>query len=514
MMKMTITRRLLLLGSSALALLAALPRLTSAQSTRSRLTFVLVNDIYQMSEQPAPDGQPRGGFARLAAVVKAERAKGPVIFVHAGDTLSPSLMSGIDQGEHIMVLTNMIAPDVFVPGNHEFDFGKNVFFKRMAEAKFPVFCANILNSDGTLAKGMQERTILTFDGIRIGIAAATDEEAVILSSPGDLKFPRAVETIEKQAAALRKEGADIVVACVHTGRAKDEEMYRMKSADIILSGHDHDLWLNYDGRTVAAESSFDAHFVTCVDVTFTLRTNEGRREVLWHPEFRIVDTRTVTPDPDVLAVVGGYEKTLSSTLDIAIATTAVELDSRNATVRTQEAAIGNLIADAMRAEADADIAITNGGGIRSGRIYPPGATLTRRDVMAELPFNNHISVLELSGRSVRAALENGFSYLPRPAGRFPQVSGLKVVVDPSRPVGQRVLSVEVGGKPLDDITIYRIATNDFMSRGGDGYEMFNNVREIIPGHDGPLMTNAVIEYLQTIKTVRTGVDGRIVFRQG
>ena len=513
-MKMALTRRLLLLGSSALALIASLPRLSGAQATRSRVTFVLVNDIYQMSEQPAPDGQPRGGFARLAAVVKAERAKGPVIFVHAGDTLSPSLMSGIDEGEHIMVLTNMIAPDVFVPGNHEFDFGKATFFKRMAEARFPIFCANIRNPDGTLAAGLRERTIMTFDGIRIGIAAATDEEAVILSSPGDLKFPRAVETIEKQAKALRQEGADIVVACVHTGRAKDEEMYRMNVADIILSGHDHDLWVNYDGRCAAIESSYDAHFVTCIDVTFTVRTNDGRREVMWHPEFRIVDTRNVTPDAEVLAVVSGYEKKLSSTLDIAIATTAVDLDSRNATVRTQEAAIGNLIADAMRAEADAAIAITNGGGIRGGRIYSAGTTITRRDIMAELPFNNHIAVLEISGRAIRAALENGFSYLPRAAGRFPQVSGLKVVVDPSRPVGQRVVSVEADGKSLEDMKIYRLATNDFMSGGGDGYSMFDNVHEIIPGHDGPLMTNAVIEYLQKIKTVRTGVDGRIVFRQG
>ena len=169
----------------------------------------------------------------------------------------------------------------------------------MAEAKFPIFCANIRNPDGTLAAGLRERTIMTFDGIRIGIAAATDEEAVILSSPGDLKFPRAVETIEKQAAALRQEGADIVVACVHTGRAKDEEMYRMNVADIILSGHDHDLWVNYDGRSAAIESSYDAHFVTCIDVTFTVRTNDGRREVTWHPEFRIVDTRNVTPDAEV-----------------------------------------------------------------------------------------------------------------------------------------------------------------------------------------------------------------------
>jgi 2',3'-cyclic-nucleotide 2'-phosphodiesterase (5'-nucleotidase family) len=511
-MKMPVTRRLLLLGSSCLTLLAGLPRLAPAQTTRARVTFVLVNDIYQMSEQPAPDGQPRGGFARLAAVVKAERAKGPVIFVHAGDTLSPSLMSGIDQGAHIMVLTNLIAPDIFVPGNHEFDFGKEIFLKRMAEAKFPLFGANILNPDGTIAAGLKDRTILTFDGIRIGITGATDEEAVILSSPGDLKFPRAVETVERQAAALRKEGADIVVAVVHTGRAKDEEMYRLRAADIILSGHDHDLWLNYDGRTAAIESSYDAHFVTCIDVSFTTRVNEGRREVVWHPEFRIIDTRNVTPDPEVLAVVNGYENRLSAALDVPIATTAIELDSRNATVRTQEAAIGNLIADAMRAEADAEVAITNGGGIRGGRVYPAGSTISRRDVMAELPFGNHIAVLEVSGKSLRGALENGFSSLPRAAGRFPQVSGLKVVVDPSRPVGQRVLSVEAGGKPLDDRGIYRTATNDFMSRGGDGYEMFNNVREIIPGHDGPLMTNAVIEYLEKVKTVRPGADGRILIK--
>jgi 2',3'-cyclic-nucleotide 2'-phosphodiesterase (5'-nucleotidase family) len=214
----------------------------------------------------------------------------------------------------------------------------------------------------------------------------------------------------------------------------------------------------------------------------------------------------------MLAVVNGYEKKLSAALDIPIAVTAVELDSRNATVRTQEAAIGNLIADAMRAEGDAEIAITNSGGIRAGRIYPAGSSITRRDIMAELPFGNHISVLEVSGKSVRGALENGVSLLPRPAGRFPQVSGLKIVVDPSRPVGQRILSVEAGGKPLDDSKIYRLATNDFMSRGGDGYEMFNNVREIIPGHDGPLLTNAVIEYLEKIKTVRTGIDGRIVIK--
>ena len=96
-----------------------------------------------------PDGKRRGGFARLAAVVKAERAKGGhVVFAHAGDTLSPSLMSGFDRGAHIIALTNLIPPDVFAPGNHEFDFGKATFFQRMGEARFPLYAANLRDPEG------------------------------------------------------------------------------------------------------------------------------------------------------------------------------------------------------------------------------------------------------------------------------------------------------------------------------------------------------------------------------
>src|SRR5439155_1987526 len=105
----------------------------------TRVTFLLVNDSYLMGEQMTPDGRRRGGFARLAAVVQAERAKGGhVVFAHGGDTISPSFMPGIDRGAHIITLHNPIPPDIFVPGNHEFDFGKATFLQRMAEAKFPL----------------------------------------------------------------------------------------------------------------------------------------------------------------------------------------------------------------------------------------------------------------------------------------------------------------------------------------------------------------------------------------
>src|SRR5260370_2170969 len=124
----------------------------AAPDATAHITFVLVNDIYLRGDECMPDGQRRGGFARLEAVVKAERAKasatgGHTIFAHGGDTLSPSLMSGIDHGAHIMTLTNLIPPDIFVPGNHEFDFGKATFLQPLTEPNFPPYAAQPRSPD-------------------------------------------------------------------------------------------------------------------------------------------------------------------------------------------------------------------------------------------------------------------------------------------------------------------------------------------------------------------------------
>jgi len=511
---MPLTRRLFLLGSSCLSLLAGLPRLLAAEQTK--ITFILVNDIYLMNETEGPDGRMRGGFPRLAAVVKAERARGAqagrrVIFAHAGDTLSPSLLSGIDRGLHIIALTNMIPPDIFVPGNHEFDFGKQVFLQRMREAKFPLFAANMRNGDGSVLPGFKDRVIFEVDGIRVGLTGAALAETPQVANSGDIKFAPLVATVEEQCRALRREGADFVVAVVHAPRDQDQALFRSRTADLILTGHDHDLYLEYDGRTAVVESSHDAHAVTMIDLAVGIDTREGRRTV-WTAKFRVVDTADVEPDPQVLAAVRGYEAELSKEFDAPVATTNIALDSRTATMRSGEAAIGNLYADAIRSTSEADIAITNGGGLRGEKVYPPGSAITRRDVLAELPFGNHVAVIEISGKDIRAALENGFSLLPRTAGRFPQVSGLAVEADLSRPAGQRVLAVKVAGAPLDEARKYKLATNDFMARGGDGYVMFRDARALVPGHDGPLMANEVMVYLRKVGIVRTGVEGRIVFK--
>ena len=255
-----------------------------------------------------------------------------------------------------------------------------------------------------------------------------------------------------------------MVAVVHISRKQDYELFDSRTVDLILTGHDHDLFINYDARNAMAESSSDAHYVTAIDITIKIEEVDGRRRVVWWPQFRVIDTATVRPDRKVAEAVRALGRDLEKKLDVAIGTTAVALDSRNSMVRTGEAAIGNLIADAIRAATGADAAITNGGGIRANKTYPAGSPLKRRDVLAELPFGNHVAVFEMSGKDLKAAIENGLSALPQASGRFPQVSGLAIEANASQPAGQRVISIKVGNDLLQEAKIYKIATNDFVAR--------------------------------------------------
>ena len=219
------------------------------------------------------------------------------------------------------------------------------------------------------------------------------------------------------------------------------------------------------------------------------------------------------PDPGVAAIVAGFQQLLDRQMGVPLTTTAVALDSRNATVRGREAAIGNLIADAMRERARADAAIMNGGGIRGGKLYEAGTAITRRDVQAELPFGNHLVTLNIKGSGLRLAIENGLSRLPAAAGRFPQVSGMTIEFDPQRPAGSRVLSIAAGGAPLDPDKFYRVAVNDFMARGGDGYAAFAAVDPLLPLEDTPLLSDEVMVYLRDLGgSVQNQVEGRIKAR--
>lgn len=496
-------QRSLRIGLVAFAALVAMPVFAAPVT----ITFVQTNDIDRMEEL---DG--RGGFAKLAAVVEAERAKGPTLFVHSGDTISPSLLSGIDKGVHIIDILNQMKVDVMTPGNHEFDFGPDVFHARIGEATFPVVTSNIREKDGSQPKNTVDEKIVEIEGLKIGFYGLTTEDTPVVATSGDTVFNSSIETGKAKGKALRDAGADFVVAVVHTPLSVDIALVRNHAADLVLSGHDEHLLTFFDGKTALTESGAQAESIVVTRVTIDKTEKDGKTQVTWQPHFEIIDSATVTADPKIAGAVKSYQDKLDAELKVEIGTTTTALDSRRATVRGEEAAIGDLIADAMRASVGADIALTNGGGIRADKEYPAGTVLTRADVFSELPFGNKTVKLAVTGTALKAALESGFSLAEAAAGRFPQVSGLVVEVDLKQLPGMRVKSVTVNGAPLDPDKKYTLATNDYVADGGDGYVAFKDAARLISPVDAKLMASDVIDYIAAQKTIAPKPEGRIVFR--
>ncbi|WP_210496726.1 bifunctional metallophosphatase/5'-nucleotidase [Microvirga antarctica] len=470
------------------------------------IRFVQTNDIDRMSPEKG-----RGGFAKLATVIKEERAKGNTFFVHAGDTISPSLLSGFDKGAHIIDILNHMGVDAMTPGNHEFDLGPDAFRARMAEAKFDVLTSNILDGNARPANTKADK-VVDVQGIKVAFFGLTTEDTPIMSSPGSIKFGPTIAAARDKVKELRAAGADLVVAVTHTPLDVDMILTRSSGADLIISGHDEHLLAFYDGKVALTESESQANYITVIELSVMKAEKDGKTTVTWTPNFRIVDSATVKADPEIEAVIKGYEDKLSKELDIEIGMTETPLDSRRATVRGGEAAIGNLVADALRASVGADVAITNGGGLRADKQYQAGQKLTRRDILAEMPFGNTTVLMELPGDKLKAALENGVSQVREMGGRFPQVSGLVVEVDLKEPVGSRVKSVTVNGAPLDPAKTYKLATNDFMARGGDGYRAFIDGKQLVDVAASQLMATQVIDYVSKAGKIAPKVEGRVVLR--
>ena len=154
----------------------------------------------------------------------------------------------------------------------------------------------------------------------------------------------------------------------------------------------------------------------------------------------------------------------------------------------------------------------NGGGIRGGARYEPGARLTRRHVLSELPFGNATLLFRLTGAQLRKTFEHGYAELPRPSGPFLQISGAQVVVDTARKSGERVVSITIGGKPLDEKTYYSVAASDFFLRGGDGYTEFNNESLRTRVEDAQLIANDVMVYARRLDQIHLKPEGRILVK--
>lgn len=470
------------------------------------LRLLHVNDVYEIAPV---DG--KGGFAELMTLLAAERARGPSLTTLGGDMISPSLMSGVTKGTQMIELANAIGLDAAVLGNHEFDFGPEVLRRRIAESKFAWLATNVMEADGSPFDKAEAYVLREVGGLKVGLLGLVTPETEHMSSPGDgVRFASVQGTAGATVDALRAAGADVVIALTHLTIEDDRALAKaVPGIDLILGGHDHDPISWYEGGVLILKAGSDAHYLGVVDLAIEAVVDgngESKRRIV--PSWSLRSTAGVAPDPAIAALVARHTAAFDAEMDQPLVAATGEIDSRRDSVRTGEASMGSLIADALRS-LGADVGMTNGGGIRGDRVYPAGTMLTRKDILRELPFGNYALTLSLAGADLLAALESGVSQVEDKAGRFPQVSGLSFAYDPSRPPGSRVLSVEVGGAPLDPARVYTVATTDYLARGGDGYAPLANGRVLVDTAGAPLLASLVMEYLLKQGQAAPPPDGRI-----
>ncbi len=511
-----------------------------AQDEVFKLTIMHTNDVHGAygPYDAKQDASTDGGAAREMTVINQIRAEGGnTILLDGGDRFTGTLFHQQWRGEEASRIMNMMKYDAMTVGNHEFDDGDATLLKFVDSLKFP-----IVTSDVTFGADLKDKikpyTVLEVAGQKIGVIGLTPPDTGILSSPGpDVKFNNSdlASIVQPIVDDLTKQGINKIILLTHIGLLVDEDLAtKVSGVDLIVGGHSHSLLSNVytgaEGVYPVVAKDKDGNKVYIVQAGSSLKYM-GRLNVQWDKDGVVTSasgdtillSRYITPDPDMTKLVDELRVPISTLTKQDIGETSVFLVGDRKVCRVEECNLGNFVADAMRAYSKAQIAITNGGGIRSN--VPVGADIpadlklaetlkiTEGDVLTVFPFGNVVATFELKGSDVVAALENGVSQVEGGAGRFPQVSGIRFSWDGSKEAGKRIVSVDVLGadgkfSPIDPEATYTVASNDFMRKGGDGYSVFKD-NAINPYDGGSPLDIVLADYIKANSPINPQVEGRI-----
>jgi 5'-nucleotidase/UDP-sugar diphosphatase len=472
-----------------------------------------------------------GGVAQRVAFFDRLRAgRRNLLFLDAGDVFQGTLYFNQYRGLADRYFMHRMLYRVMALGNHEFDLGPGPLADFLKGARFKVVSANVdVSAEPRLQGLFAPYAIVQVGGERVGVIGLTTPDTKEIANPGPtVAFLDPYESAQKAVYELLAKGVNKIVVLSHLGYGEDLKLARrLVGAQVIVGGHSHTLLgsfphpelrpagpyptvvKNPEGKDVLVVQAWEwGKVVGLLEVTF-----DARGQLVAYKGEALLMTPEVAPE-DFFAkeALLAYAQPVMALMGQVIAEAKVDLVGERAIVRKRESNLGNLIADGMvwkTKGAGVQIALQNGGGIRASI---PKGPITVGKVYEVLPFGNTLVVMDLKGKEILAALENGVSQWEQGAGRFLQISGLRYAFDLARPAGSRVVRVEVktekGFAPLDLEATYRVVVNSFIAAGGDGFTVLKEAQgyRVDTGFSD---AESFMDYLKELKVVEAQVEGRI-----
>ena len=514
--------RLFASSTAGLALMAG-----SAMADYS-LTVLHTNDFHDRFEpiskydstcsaEDNAEGKCFGGIARMVTAIEEARAAAPgdVLLLDAGDQFQGSLFFTQYGGDLAAEFMTKLGYDAMAVGNHEFDKGPEGLSAFLDKVEFPVLSANIdVSQNNLLADRIAKSVVLEPGGEQIGVISVLAEDTAETSSPGKtVIFSSIVDAAQAEVDALSEAGVNKIILLTHVGLPADRRLAdEVTGVDLIIGGHSHTLLGDMDG---AADSypamQNDVPIVTAYaygkylgELNLTFDDAGVLTEITGAP--KLIDA-SVAEDEETVARIAELAGPLEQMRARVVAETGDAIEGSRDVCRAMECPMGNLVADAMLdrvADQGVQIAIQNGGGVRASI---GAGEVTMGEVLTVLPFQNTLSTFTVSGQTIIDALENGVSQVEEGAGRFPQVAGMAFTWDPKAEPGARIVSVTVGGAPIDPAASYGVVSNNYVRNGGDGYKMFVDATD---AYDfGPDLADVMAEYMAAKGPYAPYTDGRI-----
>jgi len=403
------TRRVLALLVQALALpLASVSALRNATAT---IDIIAYNDVYEMLQDAVNDLN-LGGPSRVVPLVKEMRAANPnSLVLFAGDTMSPSLWSSQFYGMQMVEAHNALTLDFACLGNHEFDFGVDRFLNVSQASNFPWLNANCYElATGELLRGTQPSAVKTltdpeFGTITIGFFGVMYD---MKDSSKGLFWTDPIEAAKVEVAALQAQGVDFIIALTHQDWADDNTLSQeVDGIDLIYAGHDHTAMMQTTFGAPYLKADLDFRTIWRSHIQYFAADSSNDRAVgMTHSLVPI--TEDLPTDPELDAIIAEYDAEMSVLESEVVGSLCAPLDLTTQTVRVKDCAIGSVFADAcltFYGNDSADIAVMNGGGIRTDTTVPAG-DLTLGEIIAWSPFGNTLMTISTNGASLKLFIEH------------------------------------------------------------------------------------------------------------